>query len=327
MENSRTSWSWADQISTYRFWGILLFALFLSFSHTIITYLSILLRDSYDFDMASVSLAQGLGGGVKFLGLWSGWFLIKRRDLLLFYIYAACSALAFFLFFLFPTPFFLILSSLLSGFVLGGIALAVPALISGGRGGREMFLVSFGLISLVQQLTWSSAAWMSARLFHLPYGESKIFFLLSFFFVLAGIVCLIPVNKDLFQGAPPERSRELPPQNRDPLALALMGLIPLYNLYHIPHVAYRLHGEVSHFKKTGKILSPRAAVWCTLLLPLIAPMILCSLNSVLISLLEEKGRERFHKNGPIIFWSFLFIPAGYALIQSNLNLLLREEAL
>ncbi len=44
----------------------------------------------------------------------------------------------------------------LIGLSFGAISLAIPTIISGGKGGSEMFVVSFGLITFFEFVAWTS---------------------------------------------------------------------------------------------------------------------------------------------------------------------------
>lgn len=317
------SWTWADQISTYRFWGILLFLIFFVIPSLTISFFVPRLMNSYGMSADGVNIVFAVYTFTIFSGILLAWFMVRMNNHYLLFLFAMLSIIGFLLMLIVPSIISVLIGLFLVGISFGAIILAVPTIIAGGKGGSEMFVVSFGIILFFQgvmQTSYSNFIFDLSGIFNID----NSFLLIGLIASVVGTIFLLPVKKDLFYIAPPERKSFLTPTKREPVIMVLLCLIPLYNIYYILHLAYRLHGEVNEINPSQKILSPRAAVWCTLLLSIISPIIVSSLNSNLALKLKENNATRFYKTWIVIFWSFIFTPISYALIQSNMNQLLKD---
>jgi hypothetical protein len=317
-------WTWADQISSYKFWGITLFFIFLIIPNIIINFSYTIFKENLNLSISEIGTALTIKSIASLGGFWLAWLVVRGKNLFLLYIYAAFTILGLLLLYFTPSFITLCIAFFLIGLSFGAISLAIPAIISGGRGGSEMFVVSFGLITFYQAFTWNSFSGLLGWLFVEVNGYDK-FVLIALGCVLLGTLLLIPVKANLFTGNPPKREFSLTPQFRDPSAVALLCLIPIFNIYYMIHLSYRYHGEINALNPSQNILSPRAGAWCYVLLPMFAPMITSSLNSSLTSKLSEEGNSHYYKNWAVILWSFLLIPVSFALIQSNMNKLINHE--
>ena len=334
MENTKnalpgTPWTWADQISTYRFWGLLFFTIFLLVPELWINmYLMIFLTDTVGISVPTAGIFFAVKSFSIFIGIWLAWLTIRMKNHYLLYLYSFLVLAGLLLLYLVASSasglsakvFFGIIASLFFGLTFGALILTVQAIISGGRGGSGMFVISYGLIlcyilsddiSIPNRLTSIYELLDNAR--------DIILFLLGF--VIIGTLLLIPVKAILFNGDPPKREFGLTPKYRNPWIVLLLCLVPGFNIYYIIHLYYRYHGEVNTIYPSQNILSPRAAVWCTILLItlFLGPAMLSSLNTSLTDKLTAEGNQKFYKNRMVILWAFLCLPISFALIQSNLN--------
>ncbi len=325
VSSNQVSWTWADQISSYRFWGLFLFYLLLIIPNIILNVSYPFFTEMYGLSAVDLGMAMAFRSVAGFGGFWLAWFLIRMKNHFLLYLFSCLTIIGLILIVLSTSIAALATSFFLIGLGFGAISLAVPAIIAGGKGGSEMFVVSFGLITFYELLVWTSYSGLTDHLFEL-FQNPASFLIMGIVSSVLGTLLLIPVKAEPFAEPPAERDKVLPPVQRDPVIMVLLCLIPLYNIYYILHISYRLHGEVNSIHPTRKILSPRAALWSTLLLSVLSPMIVSSLNTNLAREFEENNLPGFHRNGAIIFWSFLFIPVSYALIQANLNRLVRNTA-
>lgn len=311
------TWTWADQLSTYRFWGILLFFIFLSASNHIMS-ISAPLLGLDGMNGTNIAIFYTVGLFAKFGGLWLAWFMVLMRNHYLLYLFSSFTIIGILLLLLFsPSLIVLSISSFLIGLSFGAIALATPTIISGGKGGSEMFVVSFGLITfmeLVLRLFSSSFPYLLSNILNTP--KSNV--ITGLVLALVGTISLLPVKADLFNVPPPERKKFLTPIQRNPVIVALLCFVPFYPLY----LSYRLHGEINQINPTQNILSPRAAVWITLFFPILFPIIVYSLNSNLIIKLKENNVQGFFYTWIIILMAFIFLPLSFSFIQSNLNQLI-----
>jgi hypothetical protein len=317
-------WTWADQISTYRFWGIFLFLIFMLIPNGILGYSFSIFRDQSNFSNTQIGTLMAVKNFAGLGGFWLAWFMVRLKNHYMLFGYAAILIIGLLVIMLFHSMVPMAIGFFLVGLCFGGISLAIPSIIAGGRGGSEMFIISFGIISFFEVSYWMSfnAAYAGlSSVFNSP-DSFIIFALVS---AVIGTILLVPVKATLFNYNPPNRESSLEPTVRDPWAVALLCLIPIYNIYYVLHLAYRFHGEVNTIKPTQNILSPRAAVWCTLLVSVLSPIILSSLNRNLISKLVEDGKTSFYKNWAVILWSFIFVPVSFALIQSNMNQIIAQK--
>lgn len=325
ISTNEVKWTWADQISTYKFWGIFLFFIFLSIPNVIMNFSLIIFKDSYGMSDTELSTTMTFRAFAGFGGFWLTWFMVRMKNHYLLYLFSSFTIIGLLLSLLIPSATTLLATYFFVGLSFGTILLAIPTIISGGKGGSEMFVVSFGLITFFELVTWTSLNGLLGNLFYIL-NNPKSYIIIGLVSALIGTILLLPVKAELFNIPPPERKKTLTPIHRKPVIVALLCLIPIYNIYYILHLSYRLHGEVNQINPTQNILSPRAAVWCTLFLSILSPIIVSSLNTNLIIKLKENNAPRFYKNWAIILWAFIFIPISYALIQSNLNQLTQNHS-
>jgi len=324
-KTNEISWTWADQISSYRFWGIFLFFIFLLLPNIIMNYSFSIFRENYGMSSNQIGTALAFKSFAGFGGLWLAWFMVRMKNHYLLFLFSGLTIIGLLLILLMPSIVSLSICFFLIGLSFGAISLAIPTIISGGRGGSEMFVVSFGLITFFEFIAWTSFSGLFGILFEFL-STPKSYIIIGLVASFIGTILLLPVKADLFNNPPPERKFFLTPTYREPVTVALLCLVPIYNIYYIIYLSYRFHGEVNEINPTQNILSPRAAAWCTLLLSILSPIIVSSLNTCLTSKLKENNATKFYKNWVIILWSFIFLPISYALIQSNMNQLLHNQS-
>jgi hypothetical protein len=326
METEKTttnegSWTWADQISSYRFWGLFLFFVLLLIPNAIINYYFSIFREEFNLTATNLGTFMAVKSFAAFGGIWLVWFMVRLKNHYLLFLFSAFTIIGLLLILIVPSVFTFYITFFLLGLSVGAIGLAIPTIISGGRGGSEMFIVSFGIITFFELTIYLSSS-MIVTLFE----GYKLFILVGLASAIIGSVLLIPIKATIFNSDPPKREFALTPKFREPVVVALLCLIPLYNIYFMLHLIYRFHGEINTIYPSQKILSPCAAVWSFLLIPLIPPIIIASLNTSLTSKLLINNTPNFYKTRLVILWSFIFIPISYALIQSNMNQLLLSQS-
>ena len=324
MTNKNKAWTWAEQVSTYRFWGLFLFFL-LFFTIQVLSSHSILFLSGYaDLDTEQISVFVALLSSSGFAGIWFAWFAVRLKNHYLLFLYGGITIIGLLLGLLIPSPTSLIFAGALIGLGIGATWLTVPSIIAGGRGGAEMFVVSYSLVIFFDRLI----PYATLPLFAGFLDKEENFFILSLVLAFLGIAFLIPVKSRLFYTPPPEKKEgtHFVPTYRAPWKVALLCLIPVYNIYYTVYLSYRLHGEVNTIHPSRTTLSPRAAAWCTLLLGIILlPMIAGSLNSNLVSKIISLGKNSYHKSWVVIACSFIIVPVSFALLQANLNKCIRAS--
>ncbi len=322
--HSLPTWTWADQVSSWRFWGLVIFyiltfssinaALDLAIPHFIET--GNHKAATFSTLLAVRQIAMGAGLGLA-------WLAIKWRPRSALVILAALGISGLILLLGLPDsrPAWVNFAGWgLVGLSTGAITLTIPAVIAAGSGGAEAFLVSFGLISILG-ISGKTIAALVMGLCLKTWGND-ILFQLSTLPAIVGALIVMSVDGRLFTIAPPERGYSLTPRARKPLLVSLFILfVPFYFIYWI----YRAHGEVAAVAPSRALLSPRGALFCTLFVPFL-PLV------AMAGLIEALNRKRREHNQPplrspmaVYLWTLLFPPAGGFLIQSGLNRFLSEQ--
>ena len=311
----KTPWTWADQISTYRFWGILAFYFFSLIGAGLY---HIFLTTEFLPDMEHFPIYSGILRIGSILCIYPAWIAARynAKAMLLAagimqsagIIVATVPALSGGGILLMPGAFLLGLGS-------GTIGLLVPVILADGRGGAKVFAISFGSMIVFSRIGETCSLIAGGFVYRIIAPE--IIIISS---VVLGLFFLIPVKAALFKGAPPQRGYSLLPRFRNPALAALACLIPFYSLYWL----YRIHGEVASIVPSRNLLSPRASVLICIFVPFLIPMILTSLSDILINRAEECGRPQNRKALKIFLCSLFCVPIGMALVQSMLNRTMRD---
>jgi hypothetical protein len=313
----RPAWTWADQVSTYRFWGLLIFFYGSAVSLSILTsFLGLLLNQALDLPVAQtgVTLAVLAAGGL--FGFYLAWATVRSRAKALL-IAAGLIQLAGTLLLTIPAlaaaPALRFVGAFLVGLGAGTIALAVPSVLAAGRGGAEAFVLAFGTIFLMSRIGALVAPTSVGQMVDIS-GFSALAVMLAVWLVI-GLIFLLPVKAVLFEGAPGPRGHALAPAHRSPWAVALLCLVPFYWLYWL----YRAHGEVATLAPSRAILSPRAAVLAGLFVAPLFPVIPASLADALNKGAAEQGRPALRRPWVVVVWSLLCYPVAFGLLQASMN--------
>lgn len=315
------AWTWADQVSTWRFWGLLLAYL-----------LAVPLADAAMFQSLPFwREIAGLGNAeygallatrhvATGFGLCLAWVAVKWRPKVALVLLVALKACGLVLLFYVNVGSFgtRTAGAVLTGLSTGAIALAVPALIAGGRRGAEAFVVSFGLVftfGVVAGLLANHAVGAGVR----EWGVWGVAYMALIPVVVSAFI-LSTVGSALFAGQPPERGYTLAPAARKPVVAALLSVVPPYALYWL----YRIHGEVAAVAPSRDLLSPRAALFSSLFVPFLALFAMTSLIDALNCRRKDLGEPRLRSPITIFVWTLFFAPVAVALIQSGINRVLTE---
>lgn len=311
-------WTWADQLSSWRFWGLLIaYILIIPVSNAAMSLSFTFLMDHDGIASAKIGNMGMVRWGAAAYGFCLAWLIVRWRPAAGLAIMAFLTAIGLTLSFI---PVTMALWVRYAGWVAIGIstgtfALVVPAVVAGGKGGAEAFLVSFGAISSLGVALGMATfalfgAWVNARgMQHLVY--------VAVIPVTIGAIILLTLKAELFSGPPPVRGYGLSPKRRDPVSVALLFLVPFYGLYWM----YRAHGEVAATAPSRALLSPRAALFGILFVPFLYLVAMASLVDALNARRKEIGQPRVHSPVAIFVWA-LFLPlVAAAKIQSDLNTL------
>jgi hypothetical protein len=318
-----STWTWADQVSSWRFWALLLaYALLVSLADAA-------LFQSFPFWREIAGLGPAEYGSMftahhiaTAFGLCLAWVAVRWRpgvSLVLLAVLKVCGLVL--LFFTsvgsFGTRF---TGSVLIGLSTGALALAVPALIAGGRRGAEAFVVSFGVVTtfgVVVGVFANMAIGASVR----AWGPWWVAYIAAIAAVV-GTLVVATAGPALFAGPPPARGYALTPAARGPVVAALLTLVPFYGLYWL----YRSHGEVASVAPSRNLLSPRAALWGSLFVPFLAFVAMASLVDALNARCSALGRPRVRSPVAVFLWSLFFAPVAVGLVQAGINRLLAGTA-
>ena len=203
-KNAETTWTWADQISSYRFWGLIFYCILTmgSFSIYLGTILPFL-TEVIGLNPASIGKLLIIRPIASLYGLLLAWIAVRAKKQYLLHIFSALIIISLALIFLMWSYVTMIFAEIFIAMGMGAIFILIPSIIAGGRKGSEMFVVSFGILILLSNLSQMSASALAgySRLISNPTYQ----FLVCAGPVVLGILFLIPVNPELFSGAPPVR--------------------------------------------------------------------------------------------------------------------------
>lgn len=308
-------WTWADQLSTYRFWGLLAYFLF-----------SVVATDYLFGTFATLTSAQAgvpvaqIGSTLlsleigKLLGFYLAWATARWKTVSMLLLLSALKLIGVALVFGSSTesaPAFHSVGAFLVGIGSGAVVLAIPAIITSGRGGTETFVLAFGTMSVISGFTGS----LSIGLGGILYASDISPLVLIITPIFLGSLVLLPVKRTFFEEAPPLRTSNAKPRYRNPVLELLLCLIPLYVLLWI----YRAYREVLTITSSSILLSPIGAVGVSLI-PFLFPVVMIKLMESLNHYHFEQPRSFFLRSPFLIFLlCILFFPLAIALIQSAIN--------
>ncbi|WP_370681468.1 hypothetical protein [Comamonas sp. GB3 AK4-5] len=338
-----TAWTFADQLSSYRFWGLLAAWVCAALSMQLLR--SNALKDAMDvmgrFEMVQVmGVVPPLG---MLLGLVLGLLLVRGALvpglLVLLSLAAVLWPLAAGLW-MEPSLLALGVTLLVGQLLPFTLMVVVLAVLAGGRGGTLAFasvlVVVLALKSMLEMLAPGLGLYLLDGRW--PNWASPGLGLLA---VLCLLPLLRPAARALFNAAPPVRHQALKPCPRSPWGMALwVGLVwlavlmqllllwldmagrwtylsqacALAGLVGLVRWNYRLHGEVAFVAPSPELLTPRAAAWASLLVPLSSLLLPLQLAAVL----NQAQRSRISM-GWLLFWCLLLPPVALALVQRALN--------
>jgi hypothetical protein len=316
------AWTWADQVSSWRFWGLLLaYVLLVPLTDAALLQSFAFWREIAALGGAEYGTMLSTRHVASAFGLCLAWVAVRWRPGVSLVLLAALKVCGLALLFFvnlgsFETRF---TGSVLVGLSTGALALAVPALIAGGRRGAEAFVVSFGIVSVFGVIVGLIASVAVGASVH-AWGPWWVAYIASIA-AIVGTLVASTVGSALFAGPPPERGYTLTPVARGPVATALLCLVPLYVLYWL----YRSHGEVAAVAPSRGLLSPRAAMLGAIIVPFLGLFAIASLADALNARCRDLGRPRSRSPVTVFLWALFFAPVAVALVQSGINRLLTEH--
>lgn len=340
-------WTFADQISTYRFWGLVCAWLLVGFATSIRK--TSLLRDARaELSYADIGLALGQGASAGMaLGLILAVLVVRWRTLpcllgltLVLGVLAPLGLQWGDTFTVWTMTAVVALSYLLTSMWW----IVLPAVIAEGLGGRVAFASAFAVASAgkfaIDSLGIPLSIYVTER-----WGSSGM--LQAMLALLLASLVLLPVRHALFSQAPVLRHRPLTPRQRNPRHVAMgtalpliagvsmlyvayralmrfevvsalwsvgLGSLALVGLIYMAHWCYRIHGELAFMAPSPQLLTPRAAAIACVLMPLSSLLLPLHLGSVLV-----RARPGSLSMGWLSLWSVLLPPLAMAMVQKAVN--------
>ena len=317
---SRVSWTWADLLCTYRYWGLFLAFVFCG-AATMFHYSFIFeLANQRGLTFADMAQIQGFARLIAILcALILAWIGIRTRPVAVLLAVTGLGMAASLVLLVPAIP--IEAGAVFEGFAVplmsGVFYILFPVVLARAGGGYQSVLIGFGLAWTVDDLFESAMTagngWLINRA-----GMSASLWVMLVLLTLA-IVFLLPVKRELFTIDPPERGSAFVRSGRDPVVTAILaGIVPFYIVYWL----YQIHGEEAYLRPSRRLLSPRAAAWLgvipvvnELLFPFVASTLADHHNEVS----AEAGGGRVQRPWAAFLWGLLFVPVSVGLVQSSFN--------
>lgn len=313
-ENTQTEiWTWADMISTYRFWGLLLLLMNVVGAQALLsTIFPLHLQDFHSVSLPQLGTFFSIATMSQVAGFLPAWVASRWHPK---WILIGLTALN-----LLSAPFVLgdidlqlsLTSAIIFNFTFGAIIMIIPIILSGGRGGMLTFAFVFGLSTIVSAMGRFSALSSLS-----PLSDTYGFDTLRWVIVAnigLGLLFLLPTNGVYFLQSPRVRNQQDLIQVRSPIAVGLFSLIPIVPIYYL----YRFHKEMASVGEEKMI--PNA--WIGLLVslfPFTAPLILTNLVDASSAWLAKMGRDPLRRSWPVTVAGYIFFPVALGLVQDVLN--------
>ena len=314
----KSGWTWADQLSTYRFWGLILFYVFSCILNLgINTYLYSFLTREFNLSYSAIGMySMFLYVGMPF-GIITAWITIRYHSKNLLIGALAVQILGALLLTIPLFPLVLIqicVGAFLLGLGSATIAIAVPAILAGGHGGKEAFLVAFGLMITYEKISSMSVITSFGALLT-AFDMSIVLPALSAALGIAALIFILPTKPQYFDEPPSRHLRSLEPVYRDPVMVGFACLIPGFIYYWI----YRFHGETNAVAPSSRNLNPAAAFWINFLISFMMPFSMVGLVDSLNQRAEIQRQPRLKSPLAIFLLSLFLMPVTMGMVQAALN--------
>ncbi|MFT2797800.1 MULTISPECIES: MFS transporter [Serratia] len=317
---SATKWTWADLHSSYRFWGLVFYFVFIASSQYILSiYSALYMKQSSGLSYSTIGVAFSFQQAGFLFGVILAWIASRMKSYYLLYLFSAFYLLGIALFcFNVENVVALMAGEMLIGLGIGAIILIIPAFIAGAVGSTETYVLAFGLMATLKLLNNLSIAPLAGWVFDMDLllGNPTYFFAVLATPAIIGTLLLMPMKPQLFNVAPPVRqAAPLAPTYREPGITFLLYFVPFYNIYWL----VKIHAEIRNYSQSATLLTPRGAGWSAFVVPIVTPAIFSTLNDTLRAIIESHGQQARYKTWLIILFAFLLPPVSAALIQSQMN--------
>jgi hypothetical protein len=311
----KPSWTWADQLSSYRFWGLVLFYLFieLSFSQENLSFFSLL--DHKGFSETQISFILSSSAFALLGGIYLAWFTHTKAKISL--IIAAGILIVTQSLFIYSESYLIVmLNQLMYQGILGYIYILLIALIVGRKGTIQNFIICFGILVILNRFVVLHGRYVFYDIilkfkFDFGFSNQSSFLIQLLLPILLAIIVIIPVNPLFFRDDVPERKKSIQPSVKSPVLTGLLSLVPFYNLY----ILFRMHGQVAYLSRSHQIVTPVTSILLGLFVPFLLPILLISLWSVLYKTREREKSLAWYE----YLYCFILYPVAFGYIQKELN--------
>lgn len=312
IDESSLKWTWANLISSYRFWGLFIFFIFTtSGTYYIKHYLPI-------YYITELSLNISIIQSLNYIPILAGlvaipvaliaylvnkyWSLFIFGLLLIFAITLSnCHnySMLFFASFLYQCMSYALFLVLFAS--IAKVINSVPEFVAV----YSIFIFWNYLQNMIDPVVFSSIMYgFSNKLFHI---DSLTFINnLFIFFIILGYIFLAFVNPKLF-----DESTNNPPSAFSVTITFIITCMPFLSLFWYA----RVHNLIRSYSHSPKLLTPTGAVLCVLFVPFSSLFILTILYDVTNEITENKTKTGWG----FILLSIFFPPAAAAILQTRLN--------
>ncbi|WP_131038211.1 hypothetical protein [Pseudomonas jilinensis] len=316
LKDGSTSWSWADQLSSYRFWGLLgYFVLICGVGNFLYSSLIFRFMSLAELPTSSMVVASNIKTFAGIFGFLLAWSAVRSKSHHVFFLYGVLALVGIaFISFSSNVP-LLFFGVFLFGLITGAVAIAVPAFLVGPEGRAETFVVAFGVMTAIQYASGPLIV-PATFTFTLDQLNSWVFFLAMVMPIIIAMLLIIPLSNMLFNAEPPQRGVTLSVKEREPVEVFLLCLlVPFYFLYWV----YRVHGEVRSLGDSSNLLSAKASAWLCVFIPFLYPIMMATVNDHINAATDGTISKKARPTWLIVTLCVLFGPASAALIQADIN--------
>ncbi len=355
----KVEWTLADFLSTYRYWGLFLSSLLLAIAGGELgTILPLISRANGSSAQIIGIFYFGSTFGWIF-GAFLAFVVAGRHGRpALIAPMLLCAVIAVGLIpapALWGSPVFLFVLGLALGSVRAVYPLAIAIFLVAGRPGKIDFGCALALMSTTI-LTSAFAPIGASMLYDLDPGGLPLVLAFLACLMLA-VILLLPAGQLAYDEPPRPRHRPLVPRRRSPLVVAIillfspiLLLLMALGLYlseasgfhvayspvmllvsilvlcicvaafiYLAYWVYRIHGELAGAEPSQRLLTPLAAMFIAILVPLGLPILLMTLGDLLNDRARERGEGRLVSIAWLAVWSLVLPPVAIAMIQNAAN--------
>jgi len=355
----KIDWTLADFLSTYRYWGLFFSSLLLAIAGAGLGTMLPLISQSNGSSAQTIGIFYFASTFGWIIGAFLAFVVASRHGCpALIVPIVLCAVIAVGLIpspALWGSPVFLFVLGLALGTVRAIYPLAIAIFLVGGRPGKIDFGCALALLSTT--ILTSAFAPIGASLLY-ELDQSGLHLVLGFLACLVlAVILLLPAGQLAFDEPPRPRHKPLAPRRRSPLLVAMILLFPpililvtVLGVYlsqasgfdvtyspvmllvsilvlgiciaafiYLSYWVYRIHGELAGARPSRRLLTPLAAMFIAILVPLGLPILIMTLGDLLNDRARERGEGRLVSIAWIAVWSLILPPVAIAMIQNAAN--------